>query len=34
MEPEGSLSCSQELATGLDPEADESSPYPFLLDQF
>jgi hypothetical protein len=26
MEPEGSLSCSQEAATGLGPEPDESSP--------
>jgi hypothetical protein len=26
MEPEGSLSCSQELAASLYPEPDESSP--------
>jgi hypothetical protein len=33
MEPKGSLLCSQEPATGLDPKPDESSPYhpiPFL----
>jgi len=27
MEPEGSLSCSQERATGHYPEPDESSPH-------
>jgi hypothetical protein len=28
MESEGSLPCSQEVATGLCPEPDESSPQP------
>jgi hypothetical protein len=28
MEPEGSLLCSQEPATGPHPESDESSPHP------
>jgi hypothetical protein len=28
MEPEGSLSCLQELTTGPYPEPDESNPHP------
>jgi hypothetical protein len=31
MEPEDSLSCSQEVVTGLSPEPDESSSDPFTL---
>jgi hypothetical protein len=31
MEPEGSLPCSQEQATGPYSEPDESSPYPLTL---
>jgi hypothetical protein len=31
MEPEGSLPCSQEPATGPSPESDELSPYPVTL---
>jgi hypothetical protein len=31
MEPKGSLSCSQQLAISLHPEADESSTHPPLL---
>jgi hypothetical protein len=31
MEPEGSLPCSQEPATGTHPEPDESSPHPDSL---
>jgi len=31
MEPEGSLLCSQEPATGHYPEPDESSPHPQIL---
>jgi len=31
MEPEGSLPCSQQPATGLYPEPVESSPHPLTL---
>jgi hypothetical protein len=31
MEPEGSLSCSQEPSTGPYPEPDQSSPYHPIL---
>jgi hypothetical protein len=31
MEPEGSLSCSEEPATGPNPEPDESNPHPETL---
>jgi hypothetical protein len=37
MDPEGLLPCPQELATGSNPEPDESSLHPrtpFLLDTF
>jgi hypothetical protein len=31
MEPEGSLPCSQEPATSLYPEPDQSNPYQHIL---
>jgi hypothetical protein len=31
MEPEGSLSCSQEPSTGPYPEPDQASPYQLIL---
>jgi hypothetical protein len=31
MEPEGSLSCSQQPANGPCPEPDESNPHPQIL---